>query len=149
MRVNKQPGEKWLVMLRQGGGQLDIDAKDDAVFDSDEGLIIYHNDADKTVTFAPKEGIGFIRAYHPQGAGGFSKMRGSEALGHAPTIPSPSTPVIDVQGTRELSRRASGADDTPESVLPVRPCPICQHATNQHNRDGCKVACPCLKPYVS
>lgn len=143
MRVNKQPGEKWLVMLRQGGGQLEVAEKDDAVFDSDEGLIIYHNDGGKTVTFAPKEGIGYIRAYTPKGGGGFSNMRSQDGLGRAPSIPGPSVRVIDAEGARELEPGDGEDVDAPE----VWPCPECSHANVVHRENGC-VVCPCERVYA-
>lgn len=137
MRVSKQPGEKWLVQLRQGGGELDIKEKDDAVFDSEEGLIVYHNDYGKTVTFAPKEGIGWIRAYHPQGDGGFSKNRLSDSAREA-ALPRPYEDPRLLLEAREVSQ-----DDAPEYPAPI-PCPDCHHLHVMHTPvDGCRI-CSCI-----
>lgn len=135
MRVVKQPGEKWLVLLRQGGGDLDIAEKDDAVFDSEEGLIVYHNDKGRTVTFAPKEGIGWIRSYHPTGHGGFSNMRGQDEVRGAQGRGSG---IIPAEVVRELQRVE---EEDPEAVYP---CPSCHHANVIHRGGPCAI-CGCTE----
>lgn len=66
MRFYKQPGEKWLVTMAHGG-QQEVGDKDDAMYDTELGLFMYHNDASQSTSYIPPVGIGFVRTWWPGG----------------------------------------------------------------------------------
>lgn len=67
MRFTKQPNEEWLVHTLHGGGQMEIKSKDTAIYDTDQGLFIIHNDRAQTSTFVPVAAIAWIRTWWPNG----------------------------------------------------------------------------------
>lgn len=62
----KQSNEKWLILNRQGGGEIEVQEKDDALI-TDQGVFIWHNDPKKTTTFVPTYALAWVRSWYPKG----------------------------------------------------------------------------------
>lgn len=74
MRIEKQPGESWLVYTTPGLTQQEIADKDDAVI-TDDGLFIIHNDPKKTLTFIPHHALCSLRSWWKNGKVADGSMR--------------------------------------------------------------------------
>lgn len=61
----KRPNERWLIMSKQGGGQIEVAEKDTVLF-SEDGVFVFHNDPMKTTTFVPMSAIAWIRSWFPK-----------------------------------------------------------------------------------
>lgn len=102
MRYEKKPDEEWLVLMRQGGGQIEVAKKDTAIMDTDTGLIINHNDAKRTTTYIPVGGIAFVRTWDSfSGSKGPRSFR--EGIGRA---------EVGDRGLRGPYRELEAADET-------------------------------------